>query len=207
MAGDPDDENVGRCRFCCHQCGTPAVPPVHSAPSPALTPTSSPTPRRSRWTFLTGSGKSLQYRVFAINGAGHRSLPSSESSQNTGDLRHDPGDETRSKTSYSCGLGQQKLRPKPTRITTMKLTCLGTNRPTVALQPPTGSTWPKPSRCTPGMPPAIRSLRPPRVASWLGWRKSRDTRHSDPTYDHRGWRPEPACPRLSTTASSRRTVA
>ena len=136
-------------------------------------------------TFLT-RGKSLQYRVFAINGAGHRSLPSSESSQST--------------VTYAM---TQATKPAPRPPTMVAWTDRATDIVSTHHYDEVNLSWDAPAD---GGPPTAyrvdlassKSVRtrnddgtfsaPAIVLAWQ--EQERDTRHSDPTYDHRGWRPK-----------------
>ena len=138
--------------------------------------------------FLNGSGKQLQYRVFAINGAGHRSLPSSESSQST--------------VTYAM---TQATKPAPKPPTAVAWTNRVAAIASTHHYNEVNLSWEKPAAG--GTPSAYRidlaetksvytrnaggTFTETPVAGVLAWKEQeRDTRHSDPTYDHRGWRPK-----------------
>ena len=133
-------------------------------------------------TFLT-PGKSLNYRVFAENGAGERSLPSSENSQSMVD--------------YSM---TQSTKPAPEPPGDPVWTGAVDARGMMHHYDEINLSWPAPEDS--GTPTAYRvdvaetkmigrTSSEPNGTPVRAWREQeRDTRHSDPTYDHRGWRPK-----------------
>ena len=149
-------------------------------------------------TFLT-QGKSLQYRVFAENGAGHRSLPSSESSQST--------------VTYAM---TQATKPAPGMPTGVVWELTDAEPPVDAVgvtakaathhHSEVNLSWMSPEfgnaptayayRVDLASSKSVRTRNADGIFSdpvtVLAWNeRERDTRHTDPTYDHRGWRPGP----------------
>ena len=124
--------------------------------------------------FLIAPGSKLYYRVFAENGteAERRSLPSTEAAQAI--------------VTYAM---TQAAKPAPELPTTVAWSNDTEAREEMHHHDSVNLSWDKPvgSRT----PTSYRVDVAEGTAVPLKWKKLEpDTRHSDPTYDHRGWRPK-----------------